>query len=218
MLEIGSVMTLEPLDQPGDMYRCKLVSMDEATISIDYPVSETTGKTGFLVNGTLLSCLVVGSDQNPYRFETAVMGRRKENIPVILLKLPQKNDILKIQRRQYVRIDTDVNVAVHSPDGVFPAFVSVTSDLSAGGAAIIIPEDIEIEERQPLTVWLSLPLQDGTISYVKMDSESIRVYEESGVKKATIQFLNMNDLSLQKIIRFCFDQQILTRKKEAAAE
>ncbi|MBS2969433.1 flagellar brake domain-containing protein [Metabacillus sp. KIGAM252] len=219
MLEIGNVITLEPLDQSGDVYKCKIVSMDEGTISIDYPLNESTGKTAFIVNGTLLSCLFVASDQNPYKFDTAVMGRRKENIPVILLKKPENRDVLKIQRRQYVRIDSDVNVAVHSPAEAFEPFVTVTSDLSAGGAGIIIPKHAALNEKEQLIVWMALPLQDGTINYVKVESESVRILEDhSGIRKATIKFMNMNETAQQKIVRYCFDQQILHRKKEAAAE
>ncbi|AZB43358.1 pilus assembly protein PilZ [Bacillus sp. FJAT-42376] len=219
MLEIGNLLTLELTDEPGDVYKCKIVSLDEGTFSIDYPLNEKTGKTAFIMNGAMLSCLIVGADQNPYRFETAVMGRKKENIPVIILKKPDPRDLVKIQRRQYVRIDTDVNVAVHSPFNAFEPFVTVTSDLSAGGASLILPKNAGLKEKEQLIVWMAMPLNDGTISYVTIDSESIRIIEDSsGVTKATIKFHDVSETDQQKIVRYCFDQQILHRKKEAAYE
>ncbi|MTH52196.1 pilus assembly protein PilZ [Bacillus mangrovi] len=219
MLIIGSTLTLEPLNQPGEQYKCRIVSIDDDTFSIDYPLNEKTGKTAFFTDGMLLSCLASGADQNPYRFDTAVMGRKKENIPVILLKKPMERDIVKIQRRQYVRIETDVNVAVHSPGGSFEPFVSVTSDISAGGAGIVLPYGLTIPEGEKLLVWMALPMQDSAIQYVTVESELIRILEDSsGVRKATIKFTDAAETAQQKIVRFCFDQQILNRKKEVPAE
>ncbi|MCD7033346.1 flagellar brake domain-containing protein [Metabacillus sp. GX 13764] len=219
MINIGDVLLLEDIETL-EKYRCKAVEITEEYLLIDYPINEKTGKTAFIMNGAEFSASFTGKDQNAYVFKTKAQGRRKENIPMIVLALPAKEDYTKIQRRQYVRIETGINAAVHpSQSGDFHPFTALTIDISAGGAALRFPEDSGVLEGSEIGIWLSLPFQNAANEYVKIKAKVIRVLDgKPGWKKGIIEFHHLSEHSRQLIMRFCFDQQILLRKKGIYSE
>ncbi len=154
MINIGETIILEPKNSVDEKYRCKLVEKNGEQLFIDYPVNMTTGKTVFLLDGTQLKATFVGKDNTIYLFETEVKGRTKQNIPMIVLSFPEEEDLVRIQRRQYVRVDTSVDVAIQPINGEFDPFVTVTSDISAGGAAIILPLKKSLEPETIFNCWV----------------------------------------------------------------
>ncbi|MFB4163439.1 flagellar brake domain-containing protein [Alteribacillus sp. JSM 102045] len=81
------------------------------------------GKQAFL-EGTQLSAWFIGTDQAVYSFETEGKGRQKDKIKVILISDPGR-----IQRRNYVRIDASIDVAVHPLNNDFSPFLTSTLDI-----------------------------------------------------------------------------------------
>ncbi|MFY4775959.1 flagellar brake protein [Metabacillus sp. RGM 3146] len=219
MLNIGDVLILESREETLESYKCKVVEMDEEYIYIDYPINAKNGKTAFMINETKLAATFVGKDQNAYHFTTQVRGKRKEKIPMMLLTNPSKDKVEKIQRREYIRIETGVNAAIHPLNNEFEPFTALTIDISAGGTAILIPENTGMDQNHELMVWLALPFQNVPSKYIKIQARTIRILEESNLKKkAILEFVEISELNRQTIMRFCFDQQILMRKKGIYSE
>src|SRR5690606_3509678 len=145
MLNIGDQLILELKNtEEEEKFKCKVVEMKNDYLFIDYPISLKTNRTAFFIDGTQFKCSIVTKDNSVYYFETEIKSRVKREIPMLMISYPGDNQLIKIQRRQYVRIETAVDVAVHSLHGEFTPFVTVTDDISAGGAAIIVPEHIEL--------------------------------------------------------------------------
>ncbi|MGG3804718.1 flagellar brake protein [Metabacillus fastidiosus] len=217
MLNIGDVINLEMKDATADKFKCKVVEIKDNQFYIDYPVNEATGKTAFLMNDTELLASFVNKEQNIYRFDTVVAGRLKEKIPMIILSYPGDDKLVKIQRREFVRIDTNVDIAIHGIHNEFAPFTTETVDISAGGTAIKLREGHKLEEGKEIIMWLSLPFQNAPIEYIKTKAEITNFIpvEKKGYIKAPAKFIDLDEKSKQLLIKYCFEQQILIRRKMA---
>lgn len=210
------MINLEPAINPnGEKYRCRVVEKMENKLYIDYPVNNKTGKTVFLLNGTQLKAFVAGDSTSAYFFDAIVLGRVKQNIPMIVLSFPGENSMYKIQRREYVRVDTPVDVAIHSFDGEFQPFVTITRDISAGGAAIILPPAKTLIPGLDILTHFVLPTLSDEYHYVTFRSDVIRIVDgKNGERnKASLKFVDISESDRQLLIKFCFERQLLLKKK-----
>jgi len=218
LLKIGMPITLElkhsDQEEP-EVFRCKLVENHDDVLYIDYPVNQKTGRTGFFFEGTQFKATFVGKDESVYVLETEVRGRKKLNIPVLALHFPGKEHILRIQRRQYVRIETAVDVSVHPPAGSGPSFTSITIDISGGGAAVIPASNHSIDEDQRIEVWFVIPLASGETQYIQTVSRVVRVWKGNSQErdKLSLEFDEIDENDRQTIIRFCFERQLSNRRR-----
>ncbi len=215
MMKIGSQFILEiKYSDKFEKFKCKLVERKGQFIYIDYPINTETKKTAFFIDGTQLKCSFVAQDGSVYLFESEVVGRVRQNIPMIILSYPGDDQLIKIQRRQYVRVETAVDVAVHPLNKEFAPFVTVTSDISAGGAAIIAPNSLKLQPGNQLHVWLVLPMHSGEYHYLKINAKVIRIIPADDLRnKVSLQFAEVNAHERQILLRFCFDRQVVMRKK-----
>jgi c-di-GMP-binding flagellar brake protein YcgR len=217
MINIGDTIILEPKNSvENEKYRCKLVEKKGELIYIDYPISLNSGKTAFLLDGYQLKGSFVGKDNTVYLFETEVKGRVKQNIPMIVLSYPHEEQLVRVQRRQYVRVDTPVDFAAHPiTKDEFVPFVAITSDISAGGAAVILPNKIKLKPGTLFNSWIVLPMQSGDYHYMILKSKVIRVIPgKNGERdKMPIEFVDISNSERQLLIRFSFETQINLKRK-----
>jgi c-di-GMP-binding flagellar brake protein YcgR len=216
MLKIGSTLILEAIDgQTEHKYKCKVAEISPNSIHINYPVNMETGKTVFLLNGMQFKASFIGKDQSLYLFETEVTGKIKQPIPLVVLSYPGEQQLIRIQRRQYVRVEANVDVAVHPLHGEFSSFTTITSDISAGGAAIVLPRKIKgFEPGIRVDAWLVLHMRSGDIHYLNIPSKIVRIFKEkhSPVEKASLQFLDMTQQERLLLIRYSFEKQLEQRQ------
>ena len=216
MLKIGTVIMLElKYGDKLDKFKCKVVEQKENQIYIDYPINMATERTVFLIDGTQLKGSFVSQDNNSvFLFESEVLGRTKQNIPMLILSYPGDEQLVKIQRRQYVRVETTADVAVHPTNLEFKPFTTVTDDISAGGAAILINDKHRILAGQILQLWMVLPMQNGEVHYLQIKSKVVRLIPLDNSRiKASLQFIDMSPQDRQLLLRFSFDRQLLLKKK-----
>jgi c-di-GMP-binding flagellar brake protein YcgR len=219
MLKIGTPISLETkIRDEFVRLRCKVVELKDDQVFIDYPINEKTGKTTYLIEGTHLEALFLSDDHNVYMFETKVLGRKLDIIPMVILSYPGNEKIYRIQRRQFVRVETPVDVAVQLEPGK-TSFVSVTSDISAGGAAIILPNGYEFTLDTKLFTWFVFPMQSGEYHYLNLQAKVVRqVKEKNGQNIVSIQFNNISEKERQIIFRFIFERQLEMKKKESVLD
>lgn len=213
ILKIGMPLSLEVhKDDDVEGFRCKIVDFNEKYLYIDYPINNQTGRTGFFMEGTEFKASFVGKDQSVYWFETEVVARKKMNIPVIALTFPGIDQLIRVQRRRYVRVDSSVDVAITGED---MSFTAVTHDISGGGLAFAKPLHANINERQHVELTFVLPMNSGEYFYVETEGMVVRVIEENRNQpsKVSIEFDQLLQSHQQKIIQFCFEQQMHMRKK-----
>ncbi|WP_113884512.1 MULTISPECIES: flagellar brake protein [Cytobacillus] len=215
MINIGETMLLElTYSEKSEKYKCKLVEREGNNLYIDYPIKQETNKTAFLLDGTQLKATFLAEDGTVYLFESEVMGRVKLKIPMMVLSYPGDEHLVKIQRRQFVRVETPVDVAIHPESNEFTPFVSITDDISAGGAAIIAQTSSSLKASMQIQTYLVLAMQNGDNYYLRLKSKVIRVSEpQNGKSFISVQFLEVSPRDRQLLLRFCFDRQLAMKKK-----
>lgn len=214
-IKLGTNLVLDAFDEETDeRFKCKVVDQRDNMLFIDYPVSTTTHRTAFLVEGTRLRVSYVDELKIGYAFRTSVIGRKKGNIPTIQLILPADEEFQKIQRREYVRVETPVDVAIYR-NNTFTQYVA--EDISAGGLAILASSLTEFKELEKVELTIALPFEDRNegVRYVETTAEVIRVIERDEMFVAPLKFTETDDIDKQLIIRFCFERQLQIRKKES---
>lgn len=214
-LKVGTPLTLElhkPEEEEPHRYKCKLVDYDLNNIYIDYPIHIETGRTGFFLEGTQFQASFVGRDQSVYWFKTKVIGRKKMNIPVIALPFPGMDELRRIQRRKYVRVDASVDVAVEGGHGSFP---TVTQDISGGGLMILQPTGELLKQGEIIQLTLVVPMNTGETYYIEIIGKVIRTMmaNDSQPERVSVEFVEILEKDRQLIIRYCFEQQMQSRMK-----
>ncbi|TYS68375.1 pilus assembly protein PilZ [Sutcliffiella horikoshii] len=220
MLKPGVVLTLQVKnDDKVEKYRCKVQEVKEKEFYVDYPAHIVNGKTTYILNGTQLLITYVSDEGVAYTFESEVLGRIKQAIPMVQLSFPGYHQVLKVQRRQYVRVESNIDVSVHPLSHHFIPFITLTQDISAGGAALILPEHVSFPEEGHVFTTFVIHLNNGETHYLKLKSKIIRLVEETSKNrwKASLQFDPINEFQRQVLMKYCFEQQLLLRKTHSLA-
>jgi len=216
VLSIGDTLILELINAENtDQYKSRVLGMEDNEIYIEYPIHLDSNKLIFLMNGTQLKVNFVTVDGIAYLFHSEILGRKKENnVPMLVLSYPSEDQLIKIQRRRFVRIETGVDVAIHPINNEFSSFTTVSIDFSAGGAAVLFPKSTNIEESAVVKAYFVLPLQNGEYNYLVLDAEVKRVLDyNENYFKVTLEFIEVTPIDRQTMLRFSFDQQLSLRKK-----
>ncbi|WP_071459987.1 flagellar brake protein [Bacillus massilinigeriensis] len=215
MLKIGDAIILEHFyGNACESYKCKIVEMRENSLFIDYPLNINTGKNVYLLEGTPLKAMFTGEGGGRYQFPTEVKGRIKEGIPMLILSKPNPATVIKVQRRQYVRVEASIDIAVLSLETGRTMFTAVTEDFSAGGAALLAAEGKKLKPGIEVICLLVLPMQDGEFKYRHIRSKIIRTQEkDTGYFRISVMFLDASPLDKQLFLRFCFERQLDLKKK-----
>lgn len=216
MMKIGTILTLETTDDSEDIqrFRCRVVEQKGSTIYIDYPINTQTGRTDFFSKGTFLFAYFVGNDQSIYQFYTEIIDRKREKVPMLLLRFDQ-NKLKKIQRREYVRVDATLDVSITDPNEEIETFTTVTKDISGGGLAIVLPANIEINPGMPVDLIIVLRTKESKIDYIFTRAETIRTFELAKEAKQllSLKFVDIYEQDRQQSIQFCFETQLKARRQ-----
>ncbi len=212
-MNIGDSIVITNPNSDNSSYRCKIIDKSRNYLFVDYPIDINTNKSAFLPREKTLKITYIKKGI-VYEFSSFMKQYIHLNVPALMIPLPQVGEIRKIQRREFVRIQTNIDVAVHCPKSSFSAFTSVTSDISAGGACIILPSPIEVKRNQLICLYFVLQFGDSNVEYIHTEAEIIRTHQNNNVHMLSVRFL-LNVRSAQdKIIAYCFNQQRKLRKKE----
>lgn len=212
-VKIGTIFILEPTNtEVPEKFKCKVVEQQGDVLFIDYPVNIATKKTAFLLDGTQLRVSFQTESKETYEFYTEVLGRRAGAIPMIMLSRPPKEEFVKIQRRQFVRIETPVDVAIKFQDHFYQY---VALDISAGGIALKLNNrEVPFQDGDDIEALLVLPFSNGDIKYIQTKAKIVRIFEREALRLASVQFVDTEDVYKQLIVRFCFERQLMNRKKD----
>ena len=211
-LKIGTMLILEPTyTERVEKFRCKVVEQKDGVIYIDYPINTITKKTAFLIDGAQFRVTFNDESKQSFAFNTEVLGRKKGNIPMIMLSCPPDEEFIKIQRREFVRVETPVDVAVEY-DNRFTQLVA--DDISAGGVLLALQGSINFKIGDEVRLTIVLPYTNKEIHYVQTKALVVTTFERNNRTLASVQFTDTDDIDKQYIVRFCFERQLQIRKKE----
>ncbi len=205
LLSIGtSIFIDKDFTENSEKFKSKVVDMGDGFVMIDYPTHVETGRTAFFLDGTQLFVNFTDSKKISYTFRTEVGGRLNKGIPMLKLTYPGDDQLIKIQRRQFVRVESTLDIAIEK-NGRFSQYVA--ADLSAGGISLILPNEEVLSADEILSLIIVLPFASHDIKYVKVTAKVIRVWEKGGRIMASLEFEGINQIEQQYIIRYCFERQ-----------
>lgn len=209
LLSIGTIIVIDTdFTKDSEKYKSKVIDMGDGFVMIDYPTHINTGKTAFFLDGIQLLVSFIDDQKTSYAFRTEVGGRFNKGVPMLKLSYPGDEELIKIQRREFVRVETTIDIAVEQ-DGKFSHYVA--EDLSAGGVALNLPKSVPFMAEDVVALTIVLPFGNKEIKYVKVHAKVARIWEKDGKRIASLQFEDIKPMESQYIIRFCFERQLKMR-------
>jgi len=200
-----------------ETYKTRVADLRQDLAAIELPISETTGRSRLFQPGTEWDVWYIADDGSRYDFRTEVVGKSNDNIPVLLIKLPSKDSLKRTQRRNYLRMNASVEIAVKTEHPVRQYhFLARTVDLSGGGLSFTCPDSYRLQVHDRLHVWMSLPSRSGQVAHAQAVVEIMRTTpprEKGQHQWISGKFVQINERDQSKIVRACYERQLELRKK-----
>lgn len=209
-LAIGTVLTLEKdYTEESEKFKSRVVDIEDADhFMMDYPINMATGKTAFFIDGTQLLVTFVDEYKMSYAFRTEVHSRVNRTIPMLKLKYPGDKQLIKIQRREFVRVDTSLDVALQADSA---SLQLVSMDVSAGGLAVNMKDHDYFKQNEEIKLLIVLYFSKTEIKYVSCQARVVRNWEHEKRRLTSFTFDEIDDKDRQHIIRYCFERQLELR-------
>lgn len=193
-------------------YRSRIAELEEEAFLIEVPIGENTGRLKRLYVGDELSVYFMSGDGIKNYFYTHVLGFKEDVIRMVRVSRPAAESIMRIQRRSYLRVNADLELAARTEEG--RRFLVRTEDVGGGGASFMTDSKVPLKVGDPLECWLLLPYRNGATEHAGFKAEVVRMKElESGRELAMLKFTSISDGERQKIIRYCFERQFDFRNR-----
>ncbi|WEK55666.1 MAG: flagellar brake domain-containing protein [Candidatus Cohnella colombiensis] len=213
--KINQMMYLQAESATGNeepiTLRSRVADLDERNIYIEIPLDEKSRKLYRAKVGEQFQLYFFTNEGVKHLFASDVTGFRKEKVNLVAIRMPKLEDISKDQRRSFLRVEANLEVAVQIGNKL--RFVAITEDVGGGGVSFICERKWPIETNAQLSCWLLLHYKNGSIAHAAFVGEVVRVLPvESDRNLIMMRFQDIVDTDQQKIIRYCFERQLDKRK------
>ncbi|MGJ7909848.1 flagellar brake protein [Neobacillus sp. LXY-1] len=144
-----------------------------------------------------------------YKFETEIIGRKQDNMPLFRISKPEEDEIVKIQLRENFRVPANLPLKVEKT-------TLTTVNLSAGGVLMSCMVELDLHEGEEISGTILLPgLQNKESESIDFVGEIKRInwIENQDRKNVAIEFKQMDKRDQSKIIQYCFEKQRQNRLK-----
>lgn len=179
---------------------------------IEVPIEIGSGRMKRLFVGDELSVYFLTDNGVKNYFNTYVTGFADDVVQLIRIRKPDPESITKVQRRHFLRVVAELELAVKLKDG--SRFVAMTDDVGGGGVSFLCDGKNKMIVGDQLYCWLLIPYKNGTIEHAPFEAEVVRVKKlETGRNLVMLKFISISDMERQKIIRYCFERQFDFRNR-----
>ncbi|UJF31161.1 flagellar brake protein [Paenibacillus hexagrammi] len=193
-------------------YKSRIADITDTAIVIEVPLNEKTGRLKKLYAGDELSTFFISDGGVKNYFSTTVTGFQEDVIRLIELRKPEPEAVTQVQRRNFLRVLAELEMAVKVSDQIH--FIAVTDDVSGGGISFICEPQVPIGLNTPISCWILVPFKNGVIEHIPLKGEIVRIKQlDTGKQLAMVRFIEITDRDRQKLIRFCFERQMEFRKR-----
>ncbi|WP_123053511.1 flagellar brake domain-containing protein [Clostridium sp. JN-1] len=189
-------------------YKSNIQDVTDDSIGISIPVNngEYLPLRGNEKINVLYYC-----NKDIYGFETRVIGRKVENIQMILIQKPYQ--FKTIQRRNFVRVNVMINVRCifinnekymqNINDNQVKIFEGYTLDMSGGGMRIAFDRSLEKNLRYGSILMIEVPFQ--TKNFV-LKSKIVRIENDKKNPKIIcgVNFIDLDKVTREHVIRMVF--------------
>ncbi|GAX89379.1 flagellar brake protein [Effusibacillus lacus] len=213
--DIGQFVYISVPDGPfKGSYDSRLQEIHQDHLVFDLPTALNTHTPKVFHEGTRMVITYNDLDEKvPYSFETLVQSIRPNQM---LVKSP--SEILRNQRRDYVRIQVSLPVQVLYVDSAAQQifkFSGKTEDLSGGGMSLLVDEGSPLQSGS--FVGLDFPISmDGQTYPISLKAQVLRMQPSikfPGKKRCAIKFVEIREQDRKLIMRFVFKKQIELRNR-----
>ncbi|PSL50475.1 c-di-GMP-binding flagellar brake protein YcgR [Salsuginibacillus halophilus] len=214
-LKTWNVKTGEKLASSYVRFYARLVDHTDEHFVIEQPTREDTKETGYFFEGTGVRAWFIGKDQAVYTFDTEIQGKANTSVQALLLHDPGRKKYARIQRRNYVRVFTEVNAALHPLAQEAEPFATKTIDLSGGGAALYIPPKQPVATEGEMILWLVIHMENGQVEYIRAVARIVRVTplgEGREDRKLSVKFIDISSKKQERVIEYCLEKQMASKR------
>lgn len=205
------INSIDP-DEDQQEYKSRIADVNANYISIEVPIHTETGKLKRVYAGDQISAYYNSDGGMKNYFNTVVLGFKEENIPLVLVKAPEPDQITKVQRRNFLRVPGELEIAVKLAGQL--QFTALTEDVGGGGISFLCDSRISLAKGDIASCWLLIPFKNGTVDHASFKGEVVRTKPlETGKQAIMLQFTDIPDAERQKVIRYCFERQLDLRKQ-----
>ncbi|TFE29966.1 flagellar brake protein [Cohnella luojiensis] len=192
--------------------RTRIADEDDQSIYMEIPIDEKSRKSYLSQVGETFQIYFFTQEGVKHLFQSSVTGFRKDIVPLVAIRKPLPGEITKDQRRSFLRVEANLELAVSIYDKI--KFVAITEDVGGGGVSFICEKKWPVVQNAVLSCWLLLSYKGGTIAHARFEGEVVRVLEADPDKHLIMmRFQDIADSDQQKIIRYCFERQLDKRKE-----
>ncbi|OBZ18800.1 glycosyl transferase [Bacillus sp. FJAT-27264] len=193
-------------------YRSRIAETEDEAFMIEIPMQEGSGRLKKLTVGDELSVYFMTEGGVKNYFYTHVVGFKEDVIRMVRVRKPAPESIFKIQRRSFLRVSAELELAVKSSNG--SRFLVRTEDIGGGGTSFLTDAKVKLDVEDKLSCWLLVPYRNGSSEHVNFEGEVVRIKTlENGRSLAMLKFAAISDTERQKIIRYCFERQFDFRNR-----
>jgi c-di-GMP-binding flagellar brake protein YcgR len=143
------------------------------------------------------------SDDNQYKFPSAIVGKISDNISLYRIVKPQPKDMVKIQRRDNFRVKTNLSLRLNEQE-------YTTLNISAGGLLFSCNKDLNFKIEDAVTGILVIPpIDNKAIDPIHFQGAVRRVSQNDDPNKiyVALEFVRLNDRDQMNLVQYCFYKQ-----------
>ncbi|HAF97608.1 MULTISPECIES: flagellar brake protein [Paenibacillus] len=194
------------------LYKSRISDMDGESIYMEVPLQEGTGRLKKLYIGDEISAYFLTEGGVKNYFNSYVLSHHEDVIKLVRIKKPESDQITKVQRRGFLRVQSELEVAVTAKDGA--RFLTKTEDVGGGGISLYLEPGQSLKEGDLLDCWILVPYKNGSVEHIPFEGEVVRLKElPVGRSIVMMKFTQILDMERQKLIRYCFERQFDLRNR-----
>lgn len=181
----------------NEEYASRVISLDsEIELMVENPSKE--GKEVRFLNGTKLDVVFQVENHGLHSFETEIVAKVREKIN--LLKLRRLGEVKKLQRRNFYRVKSELDVIVRrSGDVIFEE--TIILDISGGGLKFLSRQDFKLGDIVELNITLLGEDLDLEAKVVKVDKIGF------GKSEVSVEFYDLYEDDQNVIVKYVFEKQ-----------
>ncbi|SFV05562.1 flagellar brake protein [Alicyclobacillus macrosporangiidus] len=207
---IGQVLRVRTRPETQDYYQSRLVETGERDLFIDIPL-HADHHTPLDPAEQEVWVEYHGRDGALRRFRTQVLGMAFLPSPAWRIVRPKPDEIAREQRREFVRVDTDIDVKLTVPLESGVQHITVRGhDISGGGLSVWLPRTVVLHPGVTVEAQFVLPYPEYPV-HARCTVIRVGDRNERGLALASMKFEDLKESVRQRIIQYTFWRQLRSR-------
>ncbi len=219
---VGLRVDVEREKEEPKKANARVLDSNDQLIVIDLPYTDFGRQVMMLEAGDTITLTYFLRDGAVYSFSTTVINGEMTvgNLAAVSIKAPLKSQIVRTQRREFVRVPVRVELSYMWVMRIQDPPVLMTNegyswDISGGGISFYSPHTTPIVPTDVITVKFRLPYESPNLPLIRAKGAVVRIREseENQVSIVSVRFDEISRINEQRIVKFTFQKQIELKNK-----